>query len=162
VWNEWPRNEPIPGIPGSFGTLSGPVPSTTNRAVIRSPRLVSTTQHARFAQPRPGDQPGEPAADAHHRAVIGLRRPRGPRRGGIVEVVRELAGQADVLGVAVRAQPLVPLAGVLAAQRAGIDARGPRRAVGRRQCRLRRTGSVTGARRRRPMVPSWHSSARTR
>jgi len=42
--SEWPRNEPIPPIPGSFGTLSGPVPSTTNWAVSRSPRLVSMTQ----------------------------------------------------------------------------------------------------------------------
>ena len=34
-------------MPGSFGTLSGPVPSTTNWAVSRSPRLVSMTQRAR-------------------------------------------------------------------------------------------------------------------
>ena len=33
-------------MPGSFGTLSGPVPSTTNWAVSRSPRLVSMTQCA--------------------------------------------------------------------------------------------------------------------
>jgi hypothetical protein len=33
-------------MPGSFGTLSGPVPSTTNWAVSRSPRLVSMTQRA--------------------------------------------------------------------------------------------------------------------
>jgi hypothetical protein len=49
VWNEWPPNEPIPGIPGSFGTLSGPVPSTTNVAVSRSPRLVSMTQQLRVS-----------------------------------------------------------------------------------------------------------------
>ena len=53
MWNEWPPNELIPGIPGSFGTLSGPVPSTTNCAVSRSPRLVEITQRAASSQASP-------------------------------------------------------------------------------------------------------------
>ena len=44
MWKEWPRYDSMPSIPGSFGRLSGPFDITTKRAVMRSPRLVCSTQ----------------------------------------------------------------------------------------------------------------------
>ena len=99
---------------------------------------------AGFPQPRRGDQAGEPAADTHDGPVIGPRSPFGPWCVGIVEVVREFTGEAEVLVVAVRAEPLVPLLGVPAAQRVGVDAAGPGRTLGRHR-RLRRMS---------PMMPN--------
>ncbi len=42
VWKHSPANASIPGIPGSFGRCSGPVPMVTNRARRSSPRFVRT------------------------------------------------------------------------------------------------------------------------
>ncbi|MGD0934920.1 MAG: hypothetical protein ABR922_10160 [Streptosporangiaceae bacterium] len=39
------------------------------------------------------DQAREPATDAHHPKVIGLRRPLGLRCVGIIKVVRKRAGE---------------------------------------------------------------------
>ena len=44
MWNEWPSKSSIPGMPGSFGTCSGPVPMARNCAVNSSPRFVRTIQ----------------------------------------------------------------------------------------------------------------------
>jgi len=41
----------------------------------------------------------------------------------VVEVVRELTGEPEILVVAVRAEPLVPLFGVLAPQRVLVHGR---------------------------------------
>ena len=71
---------------------------------------------AGFPQPGADDQACEAAADAHDGPVIGQRRPVRPRRVRIVEVAPELAGDANVLVVAVRAESLIPLFGVPAAQ----------------------------------------------
>jgi hypothetical protein len=72
---------------------------------------------AGLPQPGPRHQAGEPAAHADHGPVVGPGRPFGPWRVRIVEVVRELIGEPEVLVVAVRAEPLVPLLGVPAPQR---------------------------------------------
>ena len=114
-----------------------PVPGAAEVAALLDEAHVDSS----FPQPGPGDQAGEPAADAYDGPVIGPRRPFGPRRVGIVEIVREFAGKAEVLVVAVRAEPLVPLFGVPAAQRVGVDAAGPRRTLGRHP-RLRRMGPI--------------------
>ena len=42
----------MPGMPGSFGRLSGPFAITTNRARIASPRLVETIQRAASSSQR--------------------------------------------------------------------------------------------------------------
>jgi hypothetical protein len=70
----------------------------------------------RLLQPRTGDQAGEAAADARDRHVVGLRLALGPRRVRVVKVVREAASEAQVLVVAVRAQPFVALLAVFAAK----------------------------------------------
>jgi len=108
-----------------------------------------------FPQPRSRHQAGESAADAHHGPVVGPGRPLGPRGMGIVLVVRELVGQPEVLVVAVRAEPLVPLLGVPAAQcffvdpGLLIDVARPYRTLGRHR-RLRLAACLA-------QVPSCHS-----
>ena len=68
-------------------------------------------------------QAGEPAAHADHGPVVGPWRPFGPGRVRIVEVMRELAGEPEVLVVAVGPEALVPLFGVLAPQRFVVNGR---------------------------------------
>jgi hypothetical protein len=85
-----------------------PVPGAAEIAAF----LDDPDVHAGLPQPGSGDQAGEPAADAHDRPVIGERRPFGPWCAGIIQAARELAGEAEVLVVAVRPEPFVPLRAV--------------------------------------------------
>jgi hypothetical protein len=78
---------------------------------------------AGLLQPRAGDEPGEAAADDGDRHVAGLRRAPGDRGVGVVEVVGEAAGEAEVLVVAVRTQPLVTLFPIFQAKRLFVDDR---------------------------------------
>ncbi len=106
---------------------------------------------AALAQPGAGEQPAEAAADDDHVDLVGERlaldRLVDVR---IVDEVRELAGDLDVLLVAVLADALVALVAVLLAQRIGVEGqlvgrhasdgtdavgRAPNRgSVGQRQC----------------------------
>ena len=94
-----------------------PVPGAAEVAAL----LDDADVDAGLLQPGPDHQAGEAAADERHGPVVGPWRPFGPWRVRIVEVVRELLGELEVLVVAVRAQPLVPLCGVLAPQRFGVN-----------------------------------------
>jgi hypothetical protein len=80
---------------------------------------------AGFLQPGACDQAREAAADERDRDVVGFRLPLGDRRVRILEVVRQLALQLDVLGVAVGPQALVALRRVLLAERLLVDRRHP-------------------------------------
>ncbi len=77
----------------------------------------------RLFQPRARDEACEPAADEREGDVVALGLPLDDRRVGVVEIVRELAREPDVLVVAVGAQPLGALLGVLLLQRLLIDLR---------------------------------------
>ena len=88
-----------------------PVPGAAEVAAL----LDDADVDAGFLQAGAGDQSGEPASDEGGRDVVGLRRPLDDGRVRIFEVVGELVLELDVLRVAVRPQPLVPLVGVLAA-----------------------------------------------
>ena len=76
---------------------------------------------AGFRQPRRGGQPGKTAADEGEGDVIGLRRARGDRRIGIVEIVGELSRDLQILVVAVGAEPLVALLQIFLAQPLLVD-----------------------------------------
>ena len=54
----------MPGMPGSLGRCSGPLPITRNRADIRSPRLVVMVQRRRVVVPCDGGDLGGEAARA--------------------------------------------------------------------------------------------------
>ena len=76
---------------------------------------------AGFRQPRGGGEPGKAAADEGEGDVVGLRIARGDRRIGIVEIMRELPRDAEILVVAVGAQPLVALLQIFLAQPLLVD-----------------------------------------
>ena len=44
MWNVYPANSLMPGIPGSLGRLSGPLAMAMIRAFMRSPRSVLMIQ----------------------------------------------------------------------------------------------------------------------
>ena len=76
---------------------------------------------AGFGQPRGGGEPGKAAADEGKGDVVGLRIARRDRRIGIVEIMRELARDAEILVVAVRPQPLVALLEIFLPQPLLVD-----------------------------------------
>ena len=84
---------------------------------------------AGFGQPRGGGEPGKAAADEGEGDVVGLRLARGDRRIGVVEIMRELPRDPEILVVAVGAQPLVALLQIFLAQPLLVD-RGVLRGLG--------------------------------
>ena len=75
-----------------------------------------------FPQPRAGQQAAQPAADDRHFHLVLERIPNdGIFDIGIVEKIRKLALHLLILLVAIRAQALVPLGGVFAAQKFRIE-----------------------------------------
>jgi hypothetical protein len=90
-----------------------PVPSAAEVAALFDHAHVV---HAGLDQARAGDEAREAAADEGERHVIALGLALYARRVRVVEVMRELALQAQVLRAAIRAQALVALLLVLGAQ----------------------------------------------
>ncbi|MHC2243038.1 hypothetical protein ACVJH7_002345 [Bradyrhizobium elkanii] len=74
-----------------------------------------------LGQPRRSGEPGEAAADEGEGDVVGLRRALNDRRVGIVEIMRELALDLEILVVAVGTQPLVAFLLILQAQPRLVD-----------------------------------------
>src|SRR6185369_12601891 len=68
-----------------------------------------------------GGKPGKAAADKGKGDMVGLRIARGHRRIGIVEIMRELPRDAEILVVTIGAQPLVALLDILLAQPRLVD-----------------------------------------
>ena len=98
--------------------VSVPVPRSTEVAAFLDEADVL---HAGLPQPRTGQQAAETAADDDHLHSIRQRLPLNRCRIGIVQEVRELARHLDVLGVALRPQPLIALPAILLAQRVRIE-----------------------------------------
>ena len=111
-------NDSTPGMPGSFGRLSGPFAMQTKRARMRSPRLVATIQRARGVVPAHLRHFGLEARVAVEvelradRAAVGedLRRARVLLARHVAELFEQR--QVDVrLDVAHRARVAVPVPG---------------------------------------------------
>ena len=98
--------------------IAVPVPGAADVAALLDDADVVD---AGLLQPGTGDEPGEPAADERDRHLVGQRVALDARRCRVLEVVGELADGLDVLLVAVGAQPLVTLRGVLLPQRVAVD-----------------------------------------
>ncbi len=98
--------------------IAVPVPGAAEVAALLDNAHIG---NARFHQPRTGDEPCETAADECKRHVVRLRRAFHERRVRIFEIVRELAGDAQVLLVAVGAQTFVALLEILAAHRVFVE-----------------------------------------
>ncbi len=98
--------------------ISVPVPGAAEVAALLDDADILD---AGFRQPRGGGEPGKTAADEGEGDVIGLRRARRDRRIGIVEIVRELPRDLQILIVAVGTQPLVALLQILLAQPLLVD-----------------------------------------
>jgi hypothetical protein len=64
---------------------------------------------AGFGQARGGGEPGKAAADEGEADVVDFRIARGDRRIGVVEIMRELSCDTEILVVTIRAEPLVAL-----------------------------------------------------
>ena len=78
---------------------------------------------AGLAQPRPGEQAAEAAADHHHIDLVGQRRAGETRLDiGVFEIMGERPGDLDILLVGVVAQALVALGAILRLQRIGVEA----------------------------------------
>ena len=108
--------------------IAVPVPRAAEvAALLHDAQVVD----ARLAQPGTGEQPAEAAADDEHLDVVEQRRAFDAFDVGIVDVVGELAGDLDVLVVAVGAEAFVAFGAVLLAERVGIelDLAGAHRAV---------------------------------
>ena len=98
--------------------ISVPVPGAAEvAALLDDPDVLD----ANFRQPRCGGEPGKTATDESEGDVIGFRRARRDRRIGIVEIVRELPRDPQVLIVAVGTQPLVALLQILLAEPLLVD-----------------------------------------
>ena len=100
--------------------IAVPVPGAAEIAALLDDADVLD---AGLDQPRAGDKARKAAADEGEGDVVGLRRARGDRRIGIVEIVRELALDLKILIVAVGAQPLVALLQIFLAQPLLVDGR---------------------------------------
>ena len=98
--------------------IAVPVPGAAEVAALLDDADV---RDAGLDQPRAGHQPRESAADKGEGHMVGLGLPRGERRVGVVQVVREAAFQPQVLAVAVGPQPLVALGAVLGRKRLFVD-----------------------------------------
>ena len=95
-----------------------PVPGAAEVAALLDDADILDTG---FRQSRGGGEPGKAAADEGEGDVIGLRIARGDRRIGIVEIMRELSRDAQILVVAIGTQPLVALLQIFLAQPLLVD-----------------------------------------
>ena len=77
--------------------------------------------HALLHKPRPRHQACVTAADERHRHVVGFRFTLLEFDVGVIQIVRQLIFDPDVLGVAIRPEALVPLLHVLLFERFLID-----------------------------------------
>jgi hypothetical protein len=97
-----------------------PVPGAAEvAALLDDPNIPDTG----FRQPRGSGEPGKAPAEESEGDVIGLRLACGDRRIGIVEIMRELPRNAEILVVTVRAEPLVALLQIFLAQPLLVDRR---------------------------------------
>ena len=138
--------------------IAVPVPGAAEvAALLDEPDVVD----AGLAQAGAGEQAAEAAADDQHLDLVGQRLALDRRDVRIVDVVRELAGDLDVLLVAVGAQALVALLAVLLAQRVGIERGGSHRDVVANGGRSQRRGGQACRRcqvslsANRSMSPRW-------
>ena len=95
-----------------------PVPGAAEVAALLDDADIAD---AGFRQARGGGETGKAAADEGEGDVVGLRIARGDRRIGIVEIMRELPCDAQILVVAIGTQPLVALLQIFLAQPLLVD-----------------------------------------
>ena len=98
-----------------------PVPGAAEIAALLDDTDIP---NAGFRQPRRGGEPGKTTADEGEGDMVGLRRARGHRCVGIVEITGEMAGDLQILVIAVSAEPLVALFLIFPAQPLLVDRRG--------------------------------------
>ncbi len=104
-------------VAGGAG-VAVPVPRATEVAALLDDADVVD---AGLAQPGAGEQPAEASADDQHLHVVDQRLAFERCDVGILDVVLVLAGDLDVLVVAVVAEPLVSFGAVLLAQGVGVE-----------------------------------------
>jgi hypothetical protein len=91
--------------------IAVPVPGTAKIAALLDDADILD---ARFLQAGPRDKTREAPADEREGHVITLGRTLGQWRIGILEIMRQLPLDLDILRIAIRAQPLVALLAILA------------------------------------------------
>jgi hypothetical protein len=98
--------------------ISVPVPGAAEIAALLDDADILD---AGLGQPRRSGEPGKAAADKGEGDVIRLRCALDHRRVGILEIMRELALDLEILVIAVGTEPLVALLAVLRAQPLLVD-----------------------------------------